>query len=501
MAFNLNTATIPELTLNRGKGSALYVQLAKELENFIASGTLKSGDRLPSERELAKQLGLSRTTVVNSYRELESRGFVRSHVGRGTFVCANSESTDAPFAWRGKVSATAELINSSWTVGDLIRDSSNPDVISFAGLLPALSCFPTDDYRRAMDKVIRSHAAHGLGVAPSEGEWRFRTQIARRFGAKPQQVLIVSGAQEGLDLIGRCLLDPGDAVIIDRPGYVGAIQNFRAAGARLIGWDIVRADLNELEDLILRYRPKLIWTNPTFQNPTGRSLSLKERQELLELTYRYRVPLAEDDPYRDTSLRGAAPPTLFQLDAANNTVIYIGTFSKTLAPGLRLGWVLASEYIVEQLASIKERQVLFTGGLNQMVLAEFLENGTYEDYLTRLKVEHTKRLNVMIRSLRQYFSAASLAINSPAGGLHVWCHLSGEVESRQLARHALSRRVVLANGEMFYPDNGAGVREFRLCFTSMSAVKIEEGVKSLSDAFIAAKSESSGVKRSRVSIV
>lgn len=501
MASNLITVAIPELSFKRGKGSALYVQLAKALEGFIASGKLKSGDRLPSERELAKQLGLSRTTIVNSYRELESRGFLRSHVGRGTFVCANSEATDAPFAWRGKVSATAELINSSWTVRDLIRDSSNPDLISFASLLPALNCFPTDDYRRAMDKAIRSQATHALGIAPSEGEWRFRTQIARRFGAKADQVLIVSGAQQGLDLVGRCLLDPGDAVIIDRPGYVGAIQNFRAAGARLVGWDIVRADLNELEDLILRYRPKLICTNPTFQNPTGRSLSLKERRELLDLTSRYRVPLVEDDPCRDTSLGGPVPPSLFQLDAANNTVISLGSFSKSLAPGLRLGWVLASEYIVEQLASIKERQILFTGGLNQMILAEFLENGTYEDHLTRLRDEHRKRLNVMIRSLRRYFSAASLAINSPDGGLHVWCQLSGEVEIRQLARHAMSRGVVLANGEMFYPDNGAGGRQFRLCFTSMSAVKIEEGVKSLSDAFIAAKLESSGIKRSRVSIV
>jgi DNA-binding transcriptional MocR family regulator len=352
-----------------------------------------------------------------------------------------------------------------------------------------------------MDKAIRLQTPHALGVAPSEGEWRLRTQIARRFGAKADQVLIVSGAQQGLDLVGRCLLDPGDAVIIDRPGYVGAIQNFRAAGARLVGWDFVRADLNELEDLILRYRPKLICTNPTFQNPTGRSLSLKERRELLELTSRYRVPLVEDDPSRDTSLSGPVPPSLFELDAANNTVIFLGSFSKTLAPGLRLGWVLASEYIVEQLASIKERQILFTGGLNQMVLAEFLENGTYEDHLTRLKDEHRKRLNVMIRSLRRYFSAASLAINAPVGGLHVWCQLSGEVEIRQLARHAMSRGVVLANGEMFYPDNGAGGRQFRLCFTSMSAAKIEEGVKSLSDAFIAAKSESSGIKRSRVSIV
>jgi len=153
-----------------------------------------------------------------------------------------------------------------------------------------------------MDQAIKSHAAEGFGVAPTEGQPRLRRLIASRFGAKPEHVLIVSGAQQGLDLVARCLLDPGDAVIIDRPGYVGAIQNFRAAGAKLIGWDVMRSDLGELVDLILRYRPKLICTNPTFQNPTGRTFSLKERQELLALAARYRVPVIEDDPYRDTGL-------------------------------------------------------------------------------------------------------------------------------------------------------------------------------------------------------
>ena len=168
--------------------------------------------------------------------------------------------------------------------------------------------------------------------------------------------------------MARCLLDPGDAVIIDRPGYVGAIENFRAAGAKLIGWDVVRSDLGELEDLILRYRPKVICTNPTFQNPTGRTLPLAERREILALADRYRVPVIEDDPYRDTALAITPPPTLFQLDTSN-TVIYLGTFSKTLAPGLRLGWLLASEYVVDQLALIKGRQMLFSGGLEQLALA------------------------------------------------------------------------------------------------------------------------------------
>lgn len=241
----------------------------------METGGLKDGERLPSERDLAEQLGLSRTTVVNAYRELESRGLVRSHVGRGTFVCASAETIDAPFAWRGKVAVGADL-GALPSTRNLMRDSSNPNLISFAVLSPAFECFPINDYRRVTDQIIKHHATAALGLAPTEGQPLLRAEIARRLGVKTEQILIVSGAQQGLDLVARCLLDPGDAVIIERPGYFGAIHNFRAAGAKLIGWDAIRSDLGELEDLILRYRPKLICTNPTFQNPTGRTFLIKK---------------------------------------------------------------------------------------------------------------------------------------------------------------------------------------------------------------------------------
>jgi DNA-binding transcriptional MocR family regulator len=491
--------TLPNLTLKRGNGSNLYGQLVAGLERAIQAGELKDGERLPSERQLAAQLGLSRTTVVSSYRELESRGLVRSHVGRGTFVCASSEATDAPFAWRGKVSAETAL-NSSSAVHDLLRHSANPDLISFALLMPALECFPTHEYRRAVDHAINSHSTEGFGLGPTEGQPRLRRLLARRFRVKPEQVLIVSGAQQGLDLLARCLLDPGDAVIIDRPGYVGAIQNFRAAGAKLIGWDVMRSDLGELEDLILRYRPKLICTNPTFQNPTGRTLPLAERQELLALTARYRVPVVEDEPYRDTSLAVAPPPSLFQLDTSN-TVISLGTFSKTLAPGLRLGWLLASEYVVHQLALIKERQILFNGGVEQLALAELLENGTYDSHLIMLREEHMERWNVMKRSLEQHLPARSLAFSFPLGGLHLWCRLQNGMASQQLSRLSLSKGVALASGEVFYADSGAGRHEFRLCFTSVPAEKIEVGIKRLAEAVKAAESDSSRRQNSFVPLV
>lgn len=482
--------TLPNLTLKRGNGSNLYSQLVDGLERAIEAGELKDGERLPSERQLAAQLGLSRTTVVSSYRELESRGLVRGHVGRGTFVCARKDAIDAPFAWRGKVSAETALLNNSSAAHDLLRHSANPDLISFAALMPALECFPTNEYRRAVDQAIKSHSTEGFGLGPTEGQPKLRRLLARRFRVKPEQVLIVSGAQQGLDLVARCLLDPGDAVIIDRPGYVGAIQNFRAAGAKLIGWDVMRSDLGELEDLILRYRPKLICTNPTFQNPTGRTLPLTERQELLALAARYRVPVIEDDPYRDTALAVTPPPALFQLDTSN-TVISLGTFSKTLAPGLRLGWLLASEYVVDQLALIKQRQILFNGGLEQLALAELLENGTYDSHLIGLREEHLERWNVMKRALEQHVPARSLAFSFPLGGLHLWCRLQNGVASPQLFRLSLSKGVALASGGVFYADSGAGRHEFRLCFTSVPAEKIEVGIKRLAEALKAAEASDS----------
>ena len=492
--------TLSNLTLKRGKGLNLYSQLVDGLERAIEAGELKDGERLPSERQLAAQLGLSRTTVVSSYRELESRGMVRGHVGRGTFVCASSEAIDAPFAWRGKVSAETVVLNNSSAAHDLLRHSANPDLISFALLMPALECFPTNEYRRAADQAIKSHLIEGIGLGPAEGQPKLRRLLARRFRVKPEQVLIVSGAQQGLDLVARCLLDPGDAVIMDRPGYVGAIQNFRAAGAKLIGWHVMRSDLGELEDLILRYRPKLICTNPTFQNPTGRTLPLAERQELLALAARYRVPVIEDDPYRDTALAVTPPPALFQLDTSN-TVISLGTFSKTLAPGLRLGWLLASEYVVDQLTLIKERQILFNGGLGQLILAELLENGTYDSHLIRLREEHIERRNAMKRSLEQHMPPRSLAFSSPQGGLHFWCRLQNGLESREICRLSLSKGVALAGGEIFYADSGAGRHEFRLCFTSAPAVKIEAGIKRLAEVLKAAESDSARRQNSFVPLV
>ncbi len=219
----------------------LYAHLVTLLEAAIGRGELPSGSRLPPERTLAARLRISRTTVVSAYRELESRGLLRGYVGRGTFVCAAPEPTGAPFAWRGKIAAAA-LRSSDTTLRDTIRHSSDARLVSLAAGEPAIDCFPTAAFRTAIDRVLTRDAAAAWRHGPTEGQPALREAIAERFGLPAESVLVISGAQQGFDLLARCLIDPGDAVIVDRPGYLGAIQSFHAAGAKLIGWDIVKAD-------------------------------------------------------------------------------------------------------------------------------------------------------------------------------------------------------------------------------------------------------------------
>ncbi len=300
------------------------------LKRAIETGELRPGTRLPAERDLAKELRVSRTTVAKAYCELEMEGLLRSQVGRGTFVCAVPESTHAPFAWRGKIS-TATQRTADPAMRRVMNRPNGLDVISFAGGFPALECFPHGPFESLTNHILTRERGVLIGFGPAEGQPRLRNVIAQRFKVRPDQVLILSGATQGLDLIARCLLDPGDTVIMDRPGYVGAIQIFRSAGAQLHGWDLRNADMGELEDLILRYRPKFLYVNPTFQNPTGHTMPQRDRADLLKLAARYHLPVVEDDPYSEGYFDTPPPASLYKMDE-RNIVLYLSTFAKTLGP-------------------------------------------------------------------------------------------------------------------------------------------------------------------------
>jgi DNA-binding transcriptional MocR family regulator len=405
---------------------------------------------------------------------------IRGHVGRGTYVCAVPGSEDgAPFAWHGKLALAAQR-TSDGSLRTIVRHAADPEIISFAAATSALDLFPVDLFRDITDRILRRTPLAALGLGPTEGHHRLRRAIAARAGTRLSRVAVVDGSQQGLDLVARCLLDPGDTVVMDRPGYLGAIQVFRSAGARVVGWDIARADFGELEDLLLRYRPKLLYTNPTFSNPTGRTLRPAERRDLLDLAARYHLPIVEDDPYSELWLKEAPPPGLHQIDT-RDLVIYVSTFSKTLAGGLRLGWVQASEAIIDQLSLVRQRTDVCSPSLPQLVVAELLEGGAFDSHLATLRVEHARRHAAMQASIERWLPSGTLTGTPAEGGLALWRRLARDIDASALLEAATAEGVVFVAGDAFYPDapGGAGRHELRLAFAGTHPAAIDDGIRRL----------------------
>jgi 2-aminoadipate transaminase len=466
------------------KTRPVYRHIAQAIERGITTGALALDFRLPAERELAEALNVSRTTIVSAYRDLETRGLVRGYVGRGTFVSATPEASGAPFAWRGKVAAAAARSSDS-VLRDLLRHAGDPNMVSVAAGTPALELFPADAYRRSMERCLKRDARAAWGHSPTEGLPVLREAIAHRFGGQPNNILVLAGAQQGLDLLARCLVDPGDTVIVDRPGYLGALHTFKAAGARVVGWDTLRHDLDELEDLVSRYRPKLIYTNPTFQNPSGWTMPLKLRRQLLTLASRLRVPIIEDDTYRELYLNTPPPPPLHALDT-QSVVIHLNTFSKVLAPGLRVGWLSAASPIIDQLALLKQRSDPHPPTLNQLIVADMIVDGSFDRHLAALRTEHRRRRDALIGALERNGASGKLQWTLPDGGLYLWCRLAGRIKSSQVHSHALAESLAFVPGEAFYTDQ-AGDRELRVCYSTVAPARAEDVAKRLMRAINSAR--------------
>jgi DNA-binding transcriptional MocR family regulator len=271
---------------------------------------------------------------------------------------------------------------------------------------------------------------------------------------------------------------------MDRPGYLGAIQSFQAAGARLVGWDVVRHDVDELEDHLVRYRPKLIYTVPTFNNPTGWTMPIRLRRDVLALASRMRVPILEDNTYQQLELTAAAPPpTLHSLDT-QAIVINLSSFSKMLAPGVRLGWLTAAKPIVEQLALMNPHSL--AQNLTQRALANLIDEGVFDRHLTQLRLEHRRRRDALAAALERHDSEGLLRWTMPEGGLYFWCRLGGRLQTAHVLAKALADSVTFVPGSAFYVDN-AGERELRLCFSAVRAERADEVARRLVRAMMAAR--------------
>jgi 2-aminoadipate transaminase len=483
------------MRVNRKSNEPLYLQIRNQIRGLILSGDLPVGSRLPPERELAASLGINRTTVSNAYQELAADGLVEGQVGRGTIVCSLPDLSPSgrddfplhPLPWR-ELFAFSEQAQDS-LVRDLMALCAQEDVISLAGGVPAPDLYPVERFAQATDKVLRQHGQTLLQYCPTEGHLPFRETLAelaaeRGIAAFPDNILVLAGSQQGLDLIARTLIQPGDLVVVEVPSYLGALNVFRMAGARLLGVPMdeegMRTDI--LERLLARHRPQLIYTLPTFQNPSGRVMSHERRQTLLSLAQRYQVPVLEDDPYSEVYFDDPPPPLAKSFDDLGH-VIYLSTFSKILFPGLRIGWLVAPRPVVDHLVSIKQHVDLHSSTLAQWALVEFIRQGWLREHLVTLRQAYPHKCRVMLAALRDHMSQG-LRWNEPEGGFNLWCHLEHGLQSKDLLVEAAKRQVAFVVGEAFHADGG-GQNALRLNFSYQNEQGIQEGIRRLGEALSA----------------
>lgn len=476
-----------DISLDRSSRKPLYRQIYTQIRQRIRSGDLPAGTRLPPERRLAEMLGVNRTTVVNAYRELAAEGLVEARVGSGTVVCAPPALAEAPrpvrpFPWPEHF-APPSLWRYQPGLDQVMSLCARPDIISLAGGIPAPESYPVAEFREIIAAGLAEQGAALLQPTPTTGYYPLREWLAARLTQRGAQVhsanvLILSGSQQGLDLVARALLEPGDLVISEVPLYLGALQPFGAMGVRLRGVPVDEKGmrLDVLESLLRRQRPKLIYTLPTFQNPTGVTLSLERREQLLALAQRYEVPILEDDPYGELWYDEPPPPPIKALDR-HGYVIYLSTFSKMLFPGLRIGWLAAPQPVVERLARVKQGADLHTNTLGQWAVAEFCRRGLLEPHLERIRPLYRQRREAMLRALEKH-APAGLRWNRPGGGFYLWCRLPEGVRARELLEAAGQEGVAFVSGDVFFPDE-RGQDHIRLNFSFPDDKAIAEGVRRL----------------------
>jgi 2-aminoadipate transaminase len=475
------------LDVDRRPGAPpLYRQLRDGVRAALLSGTLAAGMRLPPEREMAAALGVNRTTVTRAYQELVADGLVEARGSAGTVVLppAGAAAPPPPDAPPWLLSLPALGDGSLGPDPTLLRDvAAGGAGLSLAAGTPGPDLLPVAELTACLGEALAAWGGEALGYGAVEGFGPLREIIAARLGERlvgpGDGVLVVSGATQGLALVARALVEPGDDVVVEAPAYPGALQTFALAGARLIGVPVdrdgIRTDL--LEAVLARRRVRLVVVQPTHHNPTGAVLSAGRRERLLALARRFGVPILEDDPYSELGFAGDGPGPLKRSDRSG-AVIYLSTFSKTVLPGLRVGWIAAAQPLLDRLVLAKQFSDLNTNATGQLMVARFLESGRYEPHLRAVRAVYRQRCEDLRRELTALAEHLEVP-EAPGGGFYLWCRLARGPQARLLAALAAREGVAVVAGDAFGVGPARSADRVRLSFSTCTPETVPEAVRRL----------------------
>jgi 2-aminoadipate transaminase len=472
---------LPEL--DRSSIVPLYRQIYEYLREAILAGTLPESTRLPPERNMAQRLGVNRSTIVHAYRELVADGLIEQRVGSGSRVVGQlrgqpERSSSVPWwvtlpPWR-----VGEFPN---VLGELAAKQEQGRISFVQGVAPDEPS-PLAELARSFGHVARD-PRFVLSYGDSEGYEPLRAAIAARMNARgagtvtPSGVIVLTGSTQGIAIVAQSLAEPGDEIIVESPSYPGALQVFQINGLRAIPVSVddegMRVD--HVEAILRTRRPRFIYTMPSLHNPTNATMNADRRERLATIAKRAGVPIVEDDPYGPLNLH--ADPPLVAL--APDHVVYLSTFSKTIAPSLRVGWLSAPRTILERLLLRKQAYDMATSLYVQAAVTDYLERA-YEEHVTQLRAELALRRKLADDAIARYWPP-SLKASGPGGGFYVWVTTPRELRARVLLDAAERRGASFLFGEAFFATSG-GDHHFRLALTPVTREEIGEGIARIGDA-------------------
>lgn len=478
------------INIKRNSKVALYIQIKNQIRDMIYSNRFPLDYMLPSERELAKILDVNRSTIIKAYEELKAEGLIDSDVGRGTFVVfsdkdtlSNKRNSFKKYLFWDEIYSESSRKNDYDVISRIMNIDDNDNTISFAGGIPAPNLFPKDEFEKIQIGLLKNEVESIFLHSPVEGTKELKKELKklmlnREVRVSTKNIMVTSGAQQGLDLIVRTFVNPNDVILVEEPTFFGAIQLFQALGAKVVGVPIdengIRVDV--LEYLINKFKPKFIYTIPNFQNPTGITMSLRRRLELMRIVENYGIPVIEDDPYGEIRYEGEDIPPLKALDK-NNYVIYLSTFSKVISLGLRVGWIVAPERVINKLSLFKQLTDLHVNTLSQHMVCEFLRQDYYQKHIKKIKKEYCLKRNLMIKELERSFK--ELEVYKPQGGFYLWCKFSDNINPTLLLKTSIRNEVNYIPGNSFYVKDERKNNFIRLNFTYPKNEEIITGIKRL----------------------
>lgn len=465
------------INLQKEKGEHLYIQLYKAIKKLILEGKLNKNEKLPPIRKLAQVLDINNVTVVNAYHILEEEGLVYKKMGSGTYVSPDFLAFNSEYIEN-------ERGIGSWESLSLIEQGQiqiNKNMINFASATPMAELFPVEDFKKALNDILDRDKGYAFDYQESQGYLPLRKALIKyvreyNIFADINSLQVISGAQQGIDIIAKALLNYGDTVIVENPSYTGAIASFRSRGAKIINVDLLEdgIDIDDLEKKIRIFQPKFVYLMPNFQNPTGISYSRMKKNKIIDLCKRYNIYIVEDDYLSDLNFYSEDNTTLKSLDKDNELVIYVKSFSKIFMPGLRLGFLIAPSIFYDNLLFAKHSSDISTSGLLQRALELYFAKGAWKEHIKYMEVKYKSGFDTMIKSIQKYMPPQVECIY-PKGGVNFWFKLPKEVSSREIYETAIKKNIALAPGNLFFIHQNDD-SHFRLSIASVSNDEIQQGV-------------------------